>query len=78
MQHIKFDKATHFDSRGRNGYLTTHGLALCDMGNGDFAEVHLHPVTGRGTMSEACRITIRKSAIPNLVAALLEAAGTPA
>ncbi len=75
MPKIKFDRPPHFGARGRNGYLTTTGIAIFDMGNGDFAEIHLHPLTGRGGVSEACRIPIRKSAIPALVAELQKFAG---
>ena len=77
MQTIKFDRPSHFDSRGRNGYLTTHGVALFNMGTGDFEEVHIHPITSRGNPSEACRVTIRKSAIPDLIKALIDALGPP-
>jgi len=77
MQTIKFDRPSHFDSRGRNGYLTTHGVALFNMGTGDFEEVHIHPITSRGNPSEACRVTIRKSAIPDLIRALIDAVGPP-
>ena len=45
---IKFDKEAHFQSRGRNGYLNTHGVAVYNMGIGEFEEVHLHPITSRG------------------------------
>jgi hypothetical protein len=45
MTKIKFDKPTYFASRGRNGYLATHGIAVFNMGTGDFDEVHIHPVT---------------------------------
>jgi hypothetical protein len=53
MTEIKFDKPTYFASRGRNGYLATHGIAVFNMGTGDFDEVHIHPVTSRGAVSEA-------------------------
>ena len=33
---IKFDKEAHFQSRGRNGYLNTHGVAVYNMGIGEF------------------------------------------
>jgi hypothetical protein len=77
MTKIKFDQPTYFDSRGRNGFISTHGLAVFNMGTGDFDEVHIHPVTSRGAVSEACRLAIRKSAIPDLVKALLDAVGPP-
>jgi hypothetical protein len=44
---------------------------------GDCVEVHIHPITSRGNPSEACRVTIRKSAIPDLIKALIEALGPP-
>src|ERR1700730_8650231 len=69
---IKFDKEAHFQSRGRNGYLNTHGVAVYNMGVGDTEEVHLHPITSRGEASDACRIVIRKSAIPDLLKALID------
>ena len=47
------------------------------MGTGDFEEVHIHPITSRGNPSEACRVTIRKSAIPDLIKALIDAVGPP-
>jgi hypothetical protein len=72
MAELKFDKPTHFDARGRNGYLAAYGVALFDMGSGDFAEIHLHPITARGKVSEACRTPIAKSAVPALIAELLQ------
>jgi hypothetical protein len=78
MSEIKFDRAAHFGARGRNGYLTATGIAIFDMGNGDFAEIHLHPLTGRGRISEACRIPIRKSAIPAVIAELQKLTGEAA
>ena len=80
MQTIKFDRPSHFDSRGRNGFIHTHGVAVFNMGvdeRYDFAEVRLHPITSRGEASEACRVTIRKSAIPDLIKALIDALGPP-
>jgi len=77
MQTIKFDRPSHFDSRGRNGYLPTYGVAPFNMGTGDSDEVHIHPITSRGNPSEACRVTIRKSAIPDLIRALIDAVGPP-
>ena len=77
MQTIKFDRPSYFDSRGRNGYLTTHGVALFNMGSGDSEEVHIHPITSRGNPSEACRVAIRKSAISDLIKALIDALGPP-
>ena len=74
---IKFDKEAHFQSRGRNGYLNTHGVAVYNMGIGEFEEVHLHPITSRGEASDACRVVIRKSAIPDLIKALIDALGPP-
>ena len=74
---IKFDKEAHFQSRGRSGYLNTHGVAVYNMGVGDTEEVHLHPITSRGEASDACRIVIRKSAIPDLIKALIDALGPP-
>ena len=47
------------------------------MGIGEFEEVHLHPITSRGEASDACRIVIRKSAIPALIKALIDALGPP-
>jgi hypothetical protein len=68
---IKFAEPTHyFDSRGRN--FPTYGVAIHDMGNGEFAEVHLHSIGQRGRESEASRVTVAKSAIPDLVGALLD------
>jgi hypothetical protein len=77
MQTVKFDRPSYFDSRGRNGYLPTHGVAIFNMGTGDCEEVHIHPITSRGNPSEACRVTIRKSAIPDLIRALIDAVGPP-
>ena len=77
MQTIKFDRPSHFDSRGRNGYLPTYDVALINMGTSDFDEVHIHPITSRSNPSEACRVTIRKSAIPDLIKALIDALGLP-
>ncbi len=75
MPEITFDRPAHFGARRRNGYLTTTGIAIVDMGNGDFAEIHLHPLTHRGRVSKACRLPIRNSAIPALVAELQKFAG---
>jgi hypothetical protein len=47
------------------------------MGVGDSEEVHLHPITSRGEASGASRIVIRKSAIPALIKALIDALGPP-
>ena len=77
VKFVKFDRPSYFDSRGRNGYLQTHGVAVSNMGTGDFDEVHIHPITSRGNPSEACRVTIRKSAIPDLIKALIDAVGPP-
>jgi hypothetical protein len=77
VKFVKFDRPSYFDSRGRNGYLQTHGVAIFNMGTGDFEEVHIHPITSRGNPSEACRVTIRKSAIPDLIKALIDAVGPP-
>ena len=77
MQTIKFDRPSYFDSRGRNGYLPTHGVVIFNMGTGDFEEVHIHAITSQGNPSEACRVTIRKSAIPALIKALIDALGPP-
>jgi hypothetical protein len=46
-------------------------------GTGDFDEVHIHPITSRGNSSEACRVSIRKSIIPDLIKALIDALGPP-
>jgi hypothetical protein len=46
-------------------------------GTGDFDEVHIHPITSRGNSSEACRVSIRKSVIPDLIKALIDALGPP-
>jgi hypothetical protein len=77
MQTIKFDRPSYFDSRGRNGYLPTYGVAILNMGTGDFEEVHIHPIPSRGHPSEACRVTIRKSTISDLIKALIDALGPP-
>jgi hypothetical protein len=77
MHTIKFDRPCYFDSRGRNGYLPTYGVVIFNMGTGDFEEVHIHPITSRGNPSEACRVTLRKSAIPDLIKALIGALGPP-
>ena len=80
MHTIKFDRPSYFASRGRNGFIHTHGVAVFNMGvdeRDDFAEVRLHPITSRGEASEACRVTIRKSAIPDLIKALIDALGPP-
>ena len=39
--------------------------------------MHIHPITSRGNPSEACRVTIRKSAIPDLIKALIDTVGAP-
>lgn len=77
MYLIKFKQPTHFDARGRNGYMPCYGVMVHNMGDGDFSEVHLYPVGARGKESEACRIPILKEAIPDLIAALIDAIGHP-
>jgi hypothetical protein len=72
MLEIMFDRPTHFDAHGRNGYVTAAGVAIFDMEipGGLCAEIHLQPITGKGRVSEACRIPIRKTAIPAVIAEL--------
>src|SRR3984893_17451557 len=77
VKFVKFDRPSYFDSRGRNGYLQTHGVAIFNMGTGDFEEVHIHPITSRSNLSEACRVTIRNTASPDLIKALFDAVGPP-
>jgi hypothetical protein len=70
MKVITFDIPTRFDARGCNGDLACHGVEIAEMGNGPWAEIHLHPVTSRGATSEACQIPIRKTALPAIIAEL--------
>jgi hypothetical protein len=64
-KHIRFDR-TNFDSKGRNGYIGTTGINVVSLGE----ELFLEPITTRGANSEACRITLPKSAISTLIEAL--------
>ncbi len=64
---VKFDQQSRYQSRGRNGWINTTGVAIFDMGEDDFGEIHLHPITSKGKHSDTCRICIRKSAIPALI-----------
>jgi len=78
---IKFDRPTNYDARGRNGFLQCYGVQLHNMvstGNGEYDEIHIYPIGISGKASEACRIPIRKSAIPALISALLDMVGPPA
>lgn len=72
MPEIIFDRPTQFDAHGRNGYVTAAGLAIFDLEipDGPCAEIHLQPITGKGRVSEACRIPIRKTAIPSMIVEL--------
>jgi len=77
MRTIKFDRPTKFDFRGRNGYAPCYGVEIVNVGTGDYAEIHLFPVGMRGKPSEACRLPIRKSAIPEIIEALVNMVGPP-
>jgi len=75
MKEIQFDQQCWHQARGRNGFLNCHGVAVSDMSarahlSDNHAEIHLNPITSKGLASESCRIPIRKSAIPELIAAL--------
>ena len=49
MNDIKFDKGQTTFSLGRNGVVTTTGIALTDgLGNG---ETSVHPITSKGNMA---------------------------
>jgi hypothetical protein len=67
MTRIAFDQPTRFSSLGRNGHIKTHGIEVTDMGNGEWAEIQIVPVTSRGKPTESCRLSIRKDALPALI-----------
>lgn len=71
---IIYPRPTYFDSKGRNGFLRTTGIAVTDIGKIDpddpAGEIQLRPVNSRGEVSEACQIALRKEAIPRLIEVL--------
>jgi hypothetical protein len=56
MKIIKFDQKTHFDACGRTGFVQCHGIELFNMGTGNFAEIHIHPINTRDEVTESCRM----------------------
>jgi hypothetical protein len=76
---IKFDKPSYRDSRGRNGFIQTHGIEIYDVSSTTEEDrdgsIMLSPVNSRGKVSEACRLSIAKSALPEIIAALQGIAG---
>jgi hypothetical protein len=77
MHTIKFDRPSYFDFTRTERIPADLRCSCLQYGTGDFEEVHIHPITSRGNPSEACRVTIRKSAIPDLIKALIDALGPP-
>lgn len=78
---IKFAKRPWRDSKGRNGFLFTTGVEILnqDAPQSRSYEIEddavlLFPLTSRGVPSEACRLSIAKSALPQIIAALQEIA----
>lgn len=73
---VKFDRPTYQQSIGRNGHVGTIGIEIYDRSaaipDHDYQEIHIHPITTRGETSEKCRIVVRKTALPALIAALQE------
>jgi hypothetical protein len=80
---IKFDKRPRYDSKGRNGFIMTTGIEIADLGLSQYliddpsveAAITLHPLDSRGNVSKACRLSIARSALPDVIAALQEIAG---
>jgi hypothetical protein len=83
---IKFDERPRYDSKGRNGFITTTGIEIADFNASEYliddavveAAIILHPLDTRGDVSEACRPSIARSALPEVIAALQEIAGLDA
>jgi hypothetical protein len=78
MKIIRFDRRPWRDSKGRNGFMFTTGVEILfqDAAPGDDLDgaVLMYPITSRGETSEACRLSIAKSALPDVIAALQEIA----
>ena len=76
---IKFARPCYRDSLGRNRYVQTHGLEIYDVSSTSEqdreASILLSPITSRGKTCETCRVSIAKSALPEIIAALQEIAG---
>jgi hypothetical protein len=80
---IKFDKRPRYDSKGRNGFIMTTGVEIADLGISEYliddpiveAAIVLQPLNRRGEVSDACRISIAHSALPEVIKALQEIAG---
>jgi hypothetical protein len=71
---IDFDRPTDFQSLGRNGFISTHGItisALGQFGPDQRGTVWFEPVTSRGP-SEACRVVIAETALDEVIAALID------
>jgi hypothetical protein len=75
---IRFDKRPWRDSKGRNGFMFTTGVEIIfqETAPGDDRDgaVLMCPITRRGEVSEACRLSISRSALPDVIAALQEIA----
>lgn len=67
---IKFPGKTEFDSKGRNGYVTTTGVEVATVGD----DIHLSPINSRGAVAESARVSISRDAatITSLILALEE------
>ena len=79
---VKFAKPTHRDSVGRNRYVKTTGLEIYDSGDprdepDRDGSICLCPINSRDKVTESCRVSIARSALPEVIAALQEIAGVP-
>jgi hypothetical protein len=69
---ILFKHKTGFDSKGRNGFINTHGVEITRLGMSNEPEdtVWFEPITSRGAISEACRVVISFDAIDEVIESL--------
>lgn len=73
MATIKFAEPPLFLSKGRNGYLQTHGVDITDWSVDPGATnrtVVLHPIGIKDQTSTGCRICLNKAELPAIIAAL--------
>jgi hypothetical protein len=75
---IRFAKPPYRDSKGRDGFIQTSGVEICEQGACDEDRddcIMLNPINSRGEVSAACRLSIARAALPAVIAALQEIAG---
>lgn len=70
MKEIKFSKTIKDGARGRNGLLKQSGIKVIKSG---WEPVKwLHPVTGRGAVSDSCYLTVPNNVAGELAAAITD------